>query len=82
MPRQSEKHQKEESEMFAIKPDGKKKITLTDLLICGVLGAAWLPLGIVAAASIGGYKYWQSKTEMWAEEYRRNHPAEVKKLKV
>ena len=64
--------------MFAIKPDGKKKITLTDLLICGVLGAAWLPLGIAAAASIGGYIYLQSKTE----EYRRNHPEEVKKLKV
>ena len=43
--------------MFAIKPDGKKKITLTDLLICGVLGAAWLPLGIAAAAGIGGYMY-------------------------
>ena len=68
--------------MFAIKPDGKKKITLTDLLICGVLGAAWLPLGVVAAAGIGGYKHWQSKTEMWAEEYRRNHPEEVKKLKA
>jgi hypothetical protein len=61
--------------MFAIKPDGKKKITLTDLLICGVLGAAWLPLGIAAAAGIGGYMYLQSKTE----EYRRNHSEEVKK---
>ena len=49
--------------MFAIKPDGKKKITLTDLLICGVLGAAWLPLGVAAAVGIGSYKYWQSKTE-------------------
>jgi len=64
--------------MFAIKPDGKKKITLTDLLICGVLGAAWLPLGIAAAAGIGGYMYLQGKTE----EYRRNHPEEVKKLKA
>lgn len=64
--------------MFAIKPDGKKKITLTDLLICGVLGAAWLPLGIAAAAGIGGYMYLQNKTE----EYRRNHPEEVKKLKA
>jgi hypothetical protein len=68
--------------MLAIKPDGKKKITITDLLICGVLGAAWLPLGIAAAAGIGGYKFWQSKTEKWSDEYRRNHPEEVKKLKA
>ena len=54
--------EKEGNDMLAIKPDGKKKITVTDLLICGVLGAAWLPLGIAAAAGIGGYKYWQSKT--------------------
>jgi hypothetical protein len=54
--------------MLAIKPDGKKKITLTDLLICGVLGAAWLPLGIAAAVGIGGYKYWQSKTAKWSDE--------------
>jgi hypothetical protein len=67
--------------MLAIKPDGKKKITLTDLVICGVLGAAWLPLGIAAAAGIGGYKYWQSKTEKWAEEFTRNQPEEDKKLK-
>jgi len=67
--------------MFAIKPDGKKKITLTDLLICGVLGAAWLPLGIAAAAGIGGYRFLQSKTEKWAEEYKREHPEEVQKLK-
>ena len=67
--------------MLAIKPDGKKKITLTDLLICGVLGAAWLPLGIAAAAGIGGYRFLQSKTEKWAEEYKREHPEEVQKLK-
>jgi hypothetical protein len=67
--------------MLAIKPDGKKKITLADLLICGVLGAAWLPLGIAAAAGIGGYRFLQSKTEKWAEEYKRDHPEEVKKLK-
>ena len=66
--------------MFVIKPDGKKKITFTDLLICGVLGAAWLPLGIVAAAGIGGYKYWQSKTEK-CDDYRIDHPEEVKKLR-
>jgi len=67
--------------MLAIKPDGKKKITFTDLVICGVLGAAWLPLGIAAAAGIGGYKYWQSKTEQWAVESIRNQPEEDKKLK-
>jgi len=67
--------------MLAIKPDGKKKITLTDLLICGVLGAAWLPLGIAAAVGIGGYKYWQSKTEQWAEEQKIGHEEEVKRLK-
>jgi hypothetical protein len=67
--------------MFAIKPDGKKKITLTDLFICGVLGAAWLPLGIVAAVGIGGYKYWQSKTEKWSEEQKIGHQEEVKRLK-
>jgi len=67
--------------MLSIKPDGKKKITFTDLVICGVLGAAWLPLGIAAAVSIGGYKYWQMKTEKWAEEFTRNHPEEDKKLK-
>ena len=67
--------------MLAIKPDGKKKVTFTDLLICGVLGAAWLPLGIAAAAGIGGYKFWQSKTEQWAVESRRDHPEEDKKLK-
>jgi hypothetical protein len=68
--------------MLAIKRDGKKKITITDLLICGVLGAAWLPLGIAAAVGIGGYKYWQTKTEKWAEESKRDHPEEVKKLKT
>ena len=67
--------------MFAIKPDGKKKITLTDLLICGVLGAAWMPLGIAAAVGIGGYKYWQSKTEKWAEEQKISRQEEVKRLK-
>ena len=67
--------------MLAIKPDCKKKITFTDLVICGVLGAAWLPLGIAAAAGIGGYKYWQSKTERWAIESRRDQPEEDKKLK-
>jgi hypothetical protein len=67
--------------MLAIKPDGKKKITFTDLVICGVLGAAWLPLGIAAAVGIGGYKFWQSKSEKWSDEYRRNHPEEVKKSK-
>ena len=67
--------------MLAIKPDGKKKITFTDLVICGVLGAAWLPLGIAAATGIGAYKYSQSKYEKWAEESRRNHPKEDKKLK-
>ena len=68
--------------MLAIKPDGKKKITFTDLVICGVLGGAWSPLGIVAAVGIGGYKFWQSKTEKWAEESKRDHPEEVKKLKT
>jgi hypothetical protein len=68
--------------MLAIKPDGKKKLTFTDLLICGVLGAAWLPLGIAAAAGIGGYKYWQTKTEKWAEESKRDDAQEVKKLKA
>jgi hypothetical protein len=68
--------------MLAIKPDGKKKVTLTDLLICGVLGAAWLPLGIATAVCIGGYKYWQSKTETWSDEYKENHPEEDKKLKT
>jgi len=68
--------------MLAIKTDGKKKITFTDLVICWVLGAAWLPLGIAAAAGIGGYKYWQSKTEKWADEYKRIHPEEIKKLKT
>jgi len=67
--------------MLSIKPDGKKKITFTDLLICGVLGAAWLPLGIAAAAGIGGYKFWQNKTEQWAVEAGRNQPEEDKKLK-
>ncbi len=67
--------------MLAIRPDGKKKITFTDLLICGVLGAAWLPLGVAAAISIGGYKYWQSKTEKWAEEHKIDRPEEVKRLK-
>ena len=67
--------------MLAIKPDSKKKITFTDLVICGVLGAAWLPLGIAAAAGIGGYKYWQSQTEKWSDEYGRNQQGEDKKLK-
>jgi hypothetical protein len=67
--------------MLVIKVDGNKKITVTDLLICGVLGAAWLPLGIAAAASIGGYKYWQSKTEKLVDAYGQDHPEEVKKLK-
>jgi hypothetical protein len=73
---------KEGNDMFAIKPDGKKKITFTDLLICGVLGAAWLPLGVAAAAGIGGHKYWQSKTEKLVEEYKADDPEEVKKLKA
>jgi hypothetical protein len=68
--------------MLAIKTDGKKKITFTDLLICGVLGAAWLPLGIAAAAGIGGYKYWQSKTERWPEACKRDRLEEVKKSKA
>ena len=67
--------------MLAIRPDGKKKITFTDLLICGVLGAAWLPLGIAAAVGIGGYKYWQSKSEKWAEKFKSNPPEEMKRLK-
>ena len=67
--------------MLAIKPDSKKKITFTDLVICGVLGAAWLPLGIAAAVGIGGYKYWQGKTEHWAIESRRDQSEEDKKLK-
>jgi hypothetical protein len=67
--------------MLAIKPDGKKKITFTDLVICGVLGAAWLPLGIAAAVGIGAYKYWHIRTEKWSDEYRRNHPEEDKKPK-
>lgn len=67
--------------MLAIKPDGTKKITFTDLLICGVLGAAWLPLGVAAAIGIGSYKYWQSKTEKWAEQRKIDHPEEVKRLK-
>jgi hypothetical protein len=70
----------EETNMFAIKPDGKKKITVMDLLICGVLGAAWLPLGIAAAVGIGGYKYLQDKTEKWAEQDKIDHREEVKKL--
>jgi hypothetical protein len=67
--------------MLAIKPDGSKKITFMDLLICGVLGAAWLPLGIAAAAGIGGYKYWQSQTQKRADEPTRDHPEEAKKLR-
>lgn len=67
--------------MLVIKVDGNKKITVTDLLICGVLGAAWLPLGIAAAAGIGGYKYWQSKTEKLVDSYEKDRPEEVKKLK-
>ena len=66
--------------MFAIKPNGKKKITFTDLVICGVLGAAWLPLGIAAAVGIGGYKYLQSKTEKWIEQDKIDHREEVKRL--
>ena len=68
--------------MFKIKPDGTKNITLTDLLICGVLGAAWLPLGIVAAAGIGGYKYFQSKTEKLTGEYPEDRRDVVKKFKA
>jgi hypothetical protein len=30
--------------MLAIKPDGKKRITFTDLLICGVPGAHRKPV--------------------------------------
>ena len=67
--------------MLVIMVDGNKKITVTDLLICGVLGAAWLPLGIAAAAGIGGYKYWQSKTEKLAEDDKSDQPEEAKKLK-
>jgi hypothetical protein len=67
--------------MLAIKADSKKKITFTDLLICGVLAAACLPLGIAAAAGIGGYKYWQSLTEKWSDQYKGNRPEEDKKLK-
>jgi hypothetical protein len=66
--------------MFAIKPDGKKNITVTDLVICGVLGAAWLPLGIAAAVGIGGYKYLQSKTERWAGQSKLDHREEVKRF--
>lgn len=67
--------------MLVIKVDGNKKITVTDLLICGVLGAAWLPLGIAAAAGIGGYKYWQSKSEKLVDADGKERPEEVKKLK-
>ena len=66
--------------MIAIKLDGKKKITVTDLVICGVLGAAWLPLGIAAAVGIGGYKYLQSKTEKWTQQNKIDHREEVKRL--
>jgi hypothetical protein len=66
--------------MIAIKLDGKKKITVTDLVICGVLGAAWLPLGIAAAVGIGGYKYLLSKTEKWAEQDKIDDREEVKRL--
>jgi len=68
--------------MLVIKVDGNKKITVTDLLICGVLGAAWLPLGVAAVAGIGGYKYWQSKTEKLVDAYGKDHPEEVKKLEL
>jgi hypothetical protein len=44
--------------------------------------SAVMLLGIAAAASIGGYKYWQSQTEKWAEDQRRDDPEEVKKLKA
>jgi uncharacterized protein HemX len=50
------------------------------MLICGVLGAAWLPLGIAAALGIGGYKYWQAKTEKWVEEFKSEQQEEVRKL--
>ena len=68
--------------MFAIKADEKKKITFTGLRIRGMLGAAWLPLGIAAAAGIGGHKYCQIKSEKPVEEYERDDPEEVKKLKA
>lgn len=67
--------------MLEIRPDGKKKITLTDLLICGVLGAAWWPLGITAALGIGASVYWQTKIVKWIEEQKTNPREEVKKLK-
>jgi hypothetical protein len=73
---------KEETDTFAMRPDGEKKITFTDLLICGKLGAAWLPLGIAVAAGIGGHKYWQSKAEKSVEEYKPDDPVEVRKLKA
>jgi uncharacterized protein HemX len=38
-------------------------------------------LGIAAAVGIGGYKFWQSKSEKWSDEYKKNHPEEVKKFK-
>jgi hypothetical protein len=68
--------------MLAIGPDGKEKITFTDLLICKMLGAAGLPLGIAAAAGIGGYRYWQSNSEKSVEEYKPDDPEEVKKQKT
>ena len=55
---------------------------LPDLLICGMLGAAWLPLGIAAAAGIGGRKYWQSKSVKSVEEYKPDDLEDVKKLKA
>jgi hypothetical protein len=65
-----------------MRPDGEKKITFPDLLICGMLGAAWLPPGIAAAAGIGGHKYWQIESERPVEEYKRDDPEEVKKSKA
>ena len=67
--------------MFAIKAD-EKKITFPDLRIRGILGAAWLPLGIAAAAGIGGHEYCQIKSEKPVEEYERDDLEEVKKLKA
>ena len=47
-----------------------------------MLGAAWLPLGIAAAAGIGGRKYWQSKSVKSVEEYKPDDLEDVKKLKA
>ena len=76
------KPDKQNTDMFVTRPDKKKKITFTDLLIRGMLGAAWLPLGIAAAAGIGGRKYCQSQSEKPVEGYKPNDPEAVTKLEV